>query len=718
MKIKIHRMKRKDELLARVYVVMTFFVLFTLWVCVRAVDINVVQGDKWRAKLKQNIQWKEVAGDRGSIFADDGSLLAASQPFFEIRFDLLTPGEKVFNEGVDSLAYYISKDLRPDKSPIGWKKELLKARKGGLSKTRQGSRYFFIANNVDYNQLLKIRNYPIFRKGRFGGGLIEVQKSKRVKPFKAMASRTIGVDRVNAEKIGLEGYFDDYLKGQSAKRLYKKLPNKVWIPVYQEDNKLLNKGADLITTLNIGIQDVVHQAVLRKLHQNRAEAGVGIVMDVETGAIKAMTSLSSKEGGAYEEYYNYAMGWKGKYNPGSTFKLASVLAMLEDGFVTPESKVDLEMGVKYFGKDKMSDSEVHNLREVSLEKAFVVSSNVGIAKLADKHYNKNKSSRKQFIKRLKSFGLSEKTGIQIVGESDPIIKDPELDKKNWSGITIPWMAHGYELELTPLQLLTFYNAVANDGNLVKPYLVSEIMQEGEVVKNYSADINTEKIASEYSILQMKKLLEKVVSEGTAKRLRGSDVKMAGKTGTSRINYNASEEEIKRYNASFAGYFPADKPKYSCIVVMYNVSGRGNIYGSQSAAPVFGEIAERVMRFEEGGLKQASSESSYATAKLPQGIKGFQRDVKFVLDYSSVPYEKRAGKSWVAMERSDGQLVMDGLKISKKRIPDVRGMGVRDALYVLENLGLKVKLDGVGRVYKQSITPGSRNQGQEIKLFLK
>ena len=711
-------MNRKNELLARVYFVMMLFVMFTLWVIVKVVDINLVEGEKWRSKLKQNIQWKEVEGDRGSIFADDGSLLAASQPFFEIRFDLLTPDEKTFRTGLDSLAYYISKELRPDMSQARWKLELVNMRKAGLNRKKPGARYFLIADNVEYNQLLRVRNFPIFRKGRFGGGLIEVQKSRRVKPFNAMASRTIGVDRVNAEKIGLEGYYDEYLKGQSDRRLYKRLPNKAWIPVYEQENILLNKGADLVTTLNVGIQDMVHQAVLRKLLQNRAEAGVGIVMDVQTGAVKAMTSLSKGKHGAYEELFNYSVGWKGKYNPGSTFKLATVLAMMEDGYATPETLVDLEGGVKYFGKDRMADSEPHNLRWVNLEKAFVVSSNVGISKLANAYYNRDLKSRKQFVKRLKSFGLSEKTGIDIDGESEPLIKDPELDRQTWSGITIPWMAHGYEIELTPLQLLTFFNAVANDGRLVKPYLVDEIIKDGKSVQKHIPGPEI-KIGAEYNITLVQKMLEKVVLEGTAKILRDNPVKIAGKTGTSRVNYSSRDEsEAKLYNASFAGYFPADDPKYSCIVVMFGVSGYGNIYGSQSAAPVVGEIAEKVMMFDD--LKPVEEEDNidYASAGLPGNIKGYQADVQKVLEFSSVPFENDERKSWVEMENSGGKVVMDDLRISRKTVPDVRGMGVRDAIYILENLGMQVQVEGVGRVYRQSVVPHAKNTGQNIRIYLK
>jgi cell division protein FtsI (penicillin-binding protein 3) len=710
-------MNRKNELLARVYVVMMLFVFFSLWVVVRAVDINVVEGEKWRSKLKQNIKWKEVAGDRGSIFADDGSLLAASQPFFEIRFDLLTPDEKTFNEGVDSLAYYLSTELRPDKSPVGWSKELRKVRKAGQNRSKQGARYYLIASNVDYNELLRIRQFPIFKKGRFRGGLIEVQHSKRVKPFHEMASRTIGMDRENAEKIGLEGYFDDVLKGQSAKRLYKRLPSKTWIPVYEQENTLLNKGADLITTLNIGIQDVVHQEVMKKLIQTRAEAGVAIVMEVETGAVKAMTSLSKGERGAYEEYFNYAVGWKGKYNPGSTFKLATVLAMLEDGYVTPQTKVDLERGVKYFGKDRMSDSEPHNYREVDLEKAFVISSNVGVAKLANKYYNRTLATRKQYVRRLKSFGLSQKTGIEIVGESEPVIKDPELDKNEWSGITIPWMAHGYEVEFNPLQLLTFYNAIANDGYRVEPFLAKELVKEGEVIPLRVDKEIKKRIANEYSVRKMQDMLRKVVLEGTARKLKNLSVNVAGKTGTSRINYADTEAEEKIYNASFAGYFPAEDPKYSCIVVMYGVKGAGNIYGSQSAAPVFGSIAEKVMRFEAQKHPQEMDEMAYAKASLPSSVKGYNSDVQKVLEYANVPVAKEVDKSWIEMENKHGRIEMGDLKISRKTVPDVRGMGLRDAVYILENLGMSVKIKGVGRVQKQSLTPHSRNTHGEIILYL-
>ncbi|HAQ38330.1 MAG TPA: hypothetical protein DCX89_02300 [Saprospirales bacterium] len=704
-------MDKRTELLARVYVVTIFFVLFCLLVIGRLIDVNILEGEKWRSKLQKNIKWIEVEGDRGNIYADDGSILAASQPFFEIRFDAVTPTDKVFDQGVDSLAYYIATFLRPDKSPIGWKNEL-------VAKRRNGARYYQIKNHVDYNMLMKIRNFPVFREGRIKGGLIEIQKSSRVKPYKEMASRTIGVDRKNAAKIGLEGSFDEFLKGQTIKRLYKKLPSKSWIPVQEHENMLLNKGSDLNTTLNIGISDAVHQAVLRKLQQTNAKTGVGIVMDVKTGEIKAMTNLTRASNGAYVENYNFAIGEDGKYNPGSTFKLATMLALLEDGHLTLETLVDLESGIKVMKDRVIKDAEPHNLRVVTAEKAFVISSNVGMAKLADHYYNRSLKARKSFVKRLKSFGLANKTGVDIEGEAMPVIKDPEMDANHWSGVTIPWMAHGYELEMTPLQLLTFYNAVANNGVMVKPYLVRDILREGKILQKFEPVVLNQKIASEFSIKQVKKLLEKVVEEGTGIGLKDNTVKIAGKTGTTRVNYNISEdEEEKVYNASFAGYFPADNPRYSCIVVLYGLSGQGNIYGSQVAAPVFGEIAERVMNFYINDLDNEVQKEAFASANLPKGMKGFGPDIDEILNFSNVPHTNKVSKGWIAVENQRTKLDIDEVKISRRTVPNVLGMGVRDAVYILENLGYKVKIEGVGRVAQQSIAPHTRNVGGTITLYL-
>ncbi len=704
-------MDKRTELLARVYVVTIFFVLFCLLVIGRLIDVNIIEGEKWRSKLQKNIKWIEVEGDRGNIYADDGSILAASQPFFEIRFDAVTPTDKAFDEGVDSLAYYLSTFLRPDKSPIGWKNELVARRKNG-------ARYFQIKNHVDYNMLMKVRNFPVFREGRIKGGLIEIQKSFRVKPYKEMASRTIGVDRKNATKIGLEGSFDEFLKGQTIKRLYKKLPSKSWIPVHEHENMLLNKGSDLNTSLNIGISDAVHHAVLRKLYQTNAQTGVGIVMDVKTGEVKAMTNLTRASNGSYVENYNYAIGEDGKYNPGSTFKLATMLALLEDGHITTETLVDIESGVKVMKDRVIRDAEPHNYRVVTAEKAFVISSNVGMAKLANQYYNQNFAARKSFVKRLKSFGLANKTGIDIEGEAMPVVKDPEMDENHWSGVTIPWMAHGYELEMTPLQILTFYNAIANNGVMVKPYLVKEILREGKVLQKFEPVVLNQKIASDYSVAKVKNLLEKVVQEGTGIGLKNNSVKIAGKTGTARVNYTAGgEEEEKIYNASFAGYFPADKPRYSCIVVLYGLTGQGNIYGSQVAAPVFGEIAERVMNFYINDLDNEVQKEAFASANLPKGMKGFGPDIDEILNFSNVPHTSRAHKGWIQIENQSTKLNIDEVKISKRTVPDVIGMGVRDAVYVLENLGYKVRIEGVGRVREQSLPPHSKNVGGTITLYL-
>lgn len=704
-------MDKRTELLARVYFVTIFFVLFCLLVVGRLIDVNIIEGEKWRSKLQKNIKWIEVEGDRGNIYADDGSILAASQPFFEIRFDAVTPTDRVFDQGVDSLAYYISTFLRPDKSPIGWKNDL-------VNKRKTGARYYQIKNHVDYNMLMKVRNFPVFREGRIKGGLIEIQKSSRVKPYKEMASRAIGVDRKNATKIGLEGSFDEFLKGQAIKRLYKKLPSKSWIPVQEHENMLLNKGADLNTTLNIGICDAVHQAVLRKLYQTGARTGVGVVMDVKTGEIKAMTNLTKASNGAYVENYNFSIGEDGKYNPGSTFKLATMLALLEDGHITTETLVDIESGVKRMKDRMIRDAEPHDLRIVTAEKAFVISSNVGLAKLANQYYNGNLAARKSFVKRIKSFGLANKTGIDLVGEAMPVIKDPEMDGNHWSGVTIPWMAHGYELEMTPIQLLTFYNAIANDGVMMKPYLVKEIIREGEVVQKFEPVVLNKKIASQYAVSEVKKLLEKVVQEGTGISLKDNPVKIAGKTGTARVNYlTNNDQEEKIYNASFAGYFPADNPRYSCIVVLYGLSGQGNIYGSQVAAPVFGEIAERVMNFYINDLDNELQKEAFASANLPRGMKGFGPDIDQILNFSNVPHAKSSTKGWIAVENQRTKLDIDEVKISKRTVPDVLGMGVRDAVYVLENLGYKVKIEGVGRVSNQSLPPHTRNMGGTITLQL-
>ena len=700
-------MDRKKELLVRVYVLLGFFILLSLVIMARVVKVAIVEGETWRSKGERNVKVRTVKAERGNIYAEDFSLLSTSLQFFEIRMDLTVPKEKVFFEGIDSLAYYLSNSIGDHKSQSEWRNDLVKAR-------REKKMYYPIAQKITADELLKVKKFPIFERGQYGGGLIINKFSKRTKPYNGFASRTIGNDRENASKIGLEGYFDKALTGDSIAILMKKVSelNNIWVPIHDIDEFEPNVGNDIVTTLNVDIQDIVHNELLTRVIELQAEAGVAIVMEVETGAIKAISNFRQLENGNYAEIYNDGIGSLSE--PGSTFKLASVLALFDDKYCDMETVVDLEGGKKRFFDKTMYDSERHGLRRVTLKEAFERSSNVGMAKLVSEYYN-SKEGKLQFYKKLDQFGLTQNLGVEINGEPTPIVKHPVKDAKKWYGTTIPWMAHGYELMMTPLQVLNLYNTVANNGKMMKPYLVSDIMDGAVVEKHFEPKVLKSSIASSESIEYAQELLKGVVMQGTGRKLQTDIVTIAGKTGTTRVNYFKEGHE-KEYNASFAGYFPVDNPKYSMIVVVYKPQG-GVYYGASAAGPVFKKIAERVMTLSDN-LVYSEEEKAIVKADLPEFNAGYKGDFEKVMRYAGLDYKAKDKANWVEVDPFESKMLISKKDIKSSMVPDVKGMGARDAIYVLENLGLNVEIDGVGKVVKQTLKPGQKiNGGQDIKIYL-
>lgn len=708
-------MNRRNELLARVYIVMMFFIFLTIWIIGKIAYINIVEGEKWKEKISRNIKWRDIQGDRGIIYSADESILANSTPRFEVRMDLLAPSDKDFNKNIDSLSYCISKYLNSEKSKAKWKRILIQGRVDGKTGRKKGMRYFLLQRNLNYEEITKVKKFPLFNKGKIKGGLIINRSTIREKPFKDLAGRTIGIDRKNATKVGLEAAYDKYLKGETAKRLYKRLLGGTWIPLQENDNRPLSKGADLITNINIKIQDIVHHEVLNKLMQTKAEAGVGIVMEVKTGKIVALTNLSKDHNGAYKERMNYAV--QRKYAPGSVLKTATTMALLDDKFIDINSTINLEGGKMNFrGKIIKDDEDIGHGKPVTLWDAFVHSSNVAMSKWADIYYNANKKARKNYILKLKSFGLSKTSGIDLLGETKPVVKDPDLNRNNFSRNTIPWMAHGYEIEMTPIQILTFYNAIANNGKIMKPYLVDKIVEENEII-DIKPEVISNKIADDLTIKKIQRLLKGVVDEGTARSLRKNSTDIAGKTGTAQANIQTGNDE-QLYNSTFAGYFPADNPKYSMIIVMYG-NRKPQYYASQVAVPVFGKIVDKMRAIQAFDFeKETDDVRQFVNATLPGRAKGYSNDFEELMNYLNIPYKKRDKKNWTKVDKKFNQMEMSEFQLNRKTIPDVRGMGARDAVYILENLGLKVKLNGIGKVYTQSLPPGIKIKGQTIKLILK
>ncbi len=704
-------MDRKKELLWRAYLVMFFFVVATGAILFKVFKISFIERDKWRQKGEVNVKWKVVDADRGNIYAEEGNLLSTSLQFFEVRMDMKVISDKDFNDGVDSLAYFLANfDERyiRKKTKDQWIKDLKSARK-------KGNRYFFIARGLDIDAYNRLKMAPILRLGQYKGGLVKDRYGKRIKPYGELASRTIGVDRENADNVGLEGYFDRFLRGERDQRLMKRLPNNfgekdVWVPVFDPSENGIKTGDDIYTTINIDMQDIVHNELLKVLKKHNAEGGVAILMEVGTGAIKAMTNLTRAADSSYYEMYNMGIGRLSE--PGSTMKLATMLAAMEDGMTNLDTVIDLNYGVKRFADRIIRDSEMHGRKVATMAQLFEMSSNVGVATIANDLYN-SRDGRNLWVKRLKQFGLNETTGIDVIGEASPKIKDPIKDKQKWYGTTIPWMAHGYELMETPLQILNFYNAVANDGKMMKPYLVSEIRKGDEVVKKFEPVVLKNQIAKPENIKRAQQLLEGVVLRGTARNIASEFVTMAGKTGTARTNY-ANKTDYARYNASFCGYFPAEHPMYSLIVVVYDP--KGVFYGGYVAGPVFKNIAERVYSLKTKQVRSLN-ESIYAATSVPGPAAGYTPDIKFVLDYLNINYKDESGQPFSILDPSANAVLLEERNIKRSTVPNVKDMGARDAIYLLENAGLKVTLAGVGRVRKQSVPPGAAAKGQHIVLYL-
>lgn len=708
-------MNKRNELLARVYIVMMFFVFLSFWIIAKVFYVNIIEGEKWRSKIFSNVKWKVVEGDRGNIYSADGNILAASSPLFDVRMDLLSPTDKNFNANIDSLSYCISKYLRPDKSIWQWRQELKQCRKDGKNKKKRGMSFYLLKRNIKYEELVKVKDFPLFRLGQVKGGLIIEKKTIRVKPFKEMASRTIGIDRLNSSRIGIEGSYNEYLKGETTKTLMKKVGGSYWLPMSEIEDIDLAKGADIITNIDIRIQDILHEEISKQLLVSKSLAGVGIIMEVSTGKIVAMSNLSFEKDSTLKEMKNYAISEK--YAPGSVIKGATALALLDDKLMKPDDLVDIEHGKRVIrGHLVRDDEDFGKGQPVTFRNAIVHSSNVAMAKLTDHFYNGSWSDRKRFVNKLRSFGFDKPTGIDLNGETNPAIKDPDSDRNDFYGTTVPWMSHGYEIEFTPLQILNFYNAIANGGKLMKPYLVDKIVKHDETIE-VKPEVLKMKIAGDDALRNVRNFLEGVVEEGTAMKLNDLGVRMAGKTGTAQVETIGTEEEMK-YNSTFVGYFPSDKPKYSLIVVFYRNS-KDFYYASQVAVPVVRNIVEKILSLQAIDIarKTVVTENNIVANDLPGYGSGYSNDFKIIFKQSRVPFKSEGNSRWSEVGESKRNMLVKAVKYSKNSVPDVKGMGARDAVYLLENLGLKVELDGYGKVVAQTIVQKPMSDSKIVRLTL-
>jgi cell division protein FtsI (penicillin-binding protein 3) len=703
--------KPKDQILARTGIIYGIVVVMALAVFIRIIVLQFVQSEKWAAMADKIVFRREIdKAGRGDILSDDGRILASSIPYYTVYMDTHSSGmaDTTWANGISSLCRGLSKYVGVN-SPDGWKSELTRARK-------RGDRYYLIKRHVSYETLSYLKKLPVFRYGKFRGGLLYQPENSRIMPNGLLAKRTVGyvTEDSTVNIVGLEGSFNNYLAGKDGFKVQQRLTGGAWIDVENLETVHARPGYDIVTTIDLDLQDVAENALYRQLSKSNAHHGCVVVMEVHTGDIKAIANLEKGADGGYHETYNYAVGESTE--PGSTFKLMSMIAALEDDVIDLDDTINTGDGtVKYYDKI-IRDHEDEGLGKITAREVFEHSSNVGTAKIIYENY---KDNPRRFVDRLYSMQINKPLGLQIKGEGKPVIRYP--GEKLWSGISLPMMAHGYEVQMTPLQILTFYNAVANGGKMVKPRFVTEVREGSWPIKSYDSEVITNAICSRSTINKARSLLEGVVENGTAKNLRNSNYKIAGKTGTAQIantKYGYRSGARISYQASFAGYFPADDPIYSCIVVV-NAPSNYVYYGNVVAGPVFKEIADKVYATSFYRNIMALAPSEDQVIKAPDAGNGYYEDINKTLRALNIKARRNTDSDWVrTCENGDTLRVVD-LTLMEGLMPNVTGMGLRDAIYLLENNGLRVHYSGRGKVVRQSPQPGVKiSRGATVAIELK
>ncbi|MFN6945246.1 MAG: penicillin-binding protein [Cytophagaceae bacterium] len=700
-------MNIKKSIVLRVRIAFLLIFIFSVAIIWKLVKIQVVEGEKWRELAKENvIQYRLVKATRGNIYSDNESLLATSLPFYKVAFDPTIARDDIFDAGIDSLSLKLSTYFR-DRSSEEYKRKIINARKA--------NRHYLVLNKeemVNFQTKKMMSQWPIFREGRMKGGVIFEKADLRFRPFSTLAKRTIGFVNEEYKGAGLEFSFNEILAGRDGEALFRRMAGGNWKPLEGEPDAAPKQGYDIVTTLDVNLQDVAESALLRHLQDHDADYGCVVLMEVATGEIKAMANLTKKKDGVYREDYNYAVGDQGLTEPGSTFKLASVIALLEDAKLNPTDSVDTGEGVFEFYDQVMTDSKPGGYGKITIKEAFEKSSNIAVSRLVNEHFG---HQPQKFLDRIHRLGLDEPIGFQMAGEAIPYIK--KTNDKRWSGITLPWMSIGYELQLSPLQTLTFYNGIANNGKVIKPIIVKKVKFADDVIEVFETSVIKDQICSKETLAKVRGMLEGVVERGTASNINNSVYRIAGKTGTVKKLVNG--RYMKNYYTSFVGYFPAERPKYSCIVVIDNPKGYKQ-YGSDVAAPVFKEIADKVFA-SDLELQFPVSRKQYIVQEgiFPRVRAGHVEDLSLICNELGVSnHISKKVDDWVVAKIVDNSIHWQKRNSVQGLVPDVSGMRLRDALYVLENSGLRVKYTGSGRVVEQSQSPGATIlKGSQIVIRL-
>jgi cell division protein FtsI (penicillin-binding protein 3) len=653
----------EKSIMNKLYFTSGVMFVFALLVVYKLVAIQFVQGDRYKGlALDRTTKDVKIPANRGNVYSLGGSLLATSVPKYDIRIDLVAPSNKNYEAHVeplcDSLASF------HNTSSEEFKRQLRLARENK-------NRYFLLARNLEYSEYLQFRNFPLLALGAFKGGLIVEQSTKRDYPMGPIAQRLIGYERFddqgNVTRVGIDGAFGaKYLRGEDGQRRKQKIGKGQWKPIEDYNQVEPQDGYDVYTTIDVNIQDIAHHALLEQLEKYKADHGTVVVMETKTGEIRAISNLGRNKKGLYYERLNYAVGES--HEPGSTFKLMALAVALEDKVVDTTTVVDTKKGILSFYGKKVKDSKKGGYGSMSIAKAFEVSSNTGIVKAIHEAY---KNNPEKFVDGLYRMNLQDSLGLPLVGEGKSIIPDPRIKNGRWSGIALQWMAYGYGVSFTPLQTLTFYNAIANDGVMVRPKFISEIKEIDTPIETFDTQVINPQICSKETVLKLQKLLKNVVEKehGTGHGLYSDEFSMAGKTGTCQKDY-VNKEQLN-YISSFSGYFPADDPKYSCIVVIHEPDKSVGYYGADVSGPVFKKIAQKI----------------YTDSPVIDEVNDINQKSETVeRDYDQ--YYAIAQKYITIM-------------------PNLKGMSAMDAIAILENMGLVVQVKGSGTVSKQSIKSGQK-----------
>ena len=656
--------KLLKKIMTRFYIVISTMIIFSFLLMGKLIYIQVFEGERYKViASNQTVKNVVLQPSRGNIYSEDGSLMATSVAQYEVRWDSKVPSNSLYNNGKENLVKGLSSILQIPHNELIEKLE---------NARMNNNRYMLVAKNLSYSKLKKIKSLPIFNLPSFKGGIIIEQQIKREHPLGKIAERTIGYElkslNGNYFRVGIEGAFGTYLRGEEGRRLKQRIANGQWKPINDVNEKEPTQGYDVFTTINLNIQDIAHSALLEQLEKYKADHGSAVVMESRTGKIRAIVNLGKTTENTYYEKLNYAVGELNE--PGSTFKLISMIAALEDKVVDPEQLIDTGNGeIIFYNKYKVRDTKKGGYGLIPASKVFESSSNTGMVNIVYNHYKDDPS---KFVNRLYNMGVNRSLGLSIKGEPEP--KIPYPTDKDWDGLDLPWMAYGYGVAMTPLQILSFYNAIANDGELLRPKFIEKIVNAGEKPqKIFKKEILNPSICSKETLTKIKSMLFNVVDKkwGTAYQIKDSLFDVAGKTGTCQLDYTKGEVQ---YISSFVGYFPVENPIYSCIVVIHRPDKKLGYYGSTVAAPVFKKIAKKI--------------------------------------YISTPKETNIKRSEINISLEKTKQT----KTNKTQIPDLIGKSNLDAISIVQKLGLNFKIIGEGRVIKQSIKAGTRIKEGELIIL--